>query len=204
MKTERMELTQTQAESGAAPGALEENQDAILVRRVLQGDSNAFEPLVRRHQAALFRRARWMGLDEDTAADMVQDALIKAYQNLKSCRDANRFAYWAGRILRNQVLDFLKSADRRRAPLPTSLAADTGDPEREEARSALHSVLQRALSLLPDEQREAFLLKHAEGCSYEEMAEFAGTSVSAMKMRVHRARETLREHLHGQGFDDEM
>ena len=71
--------------------ATDEVPDAVLVARALKQDKCAFEVLVRRHQAALFRRARWMGLDADTAADMVQETLVKAYQNLESCRDASRF-----------------------------------------------------------------------------------------------------------------
>jgi RNA polymerase sigma-70 factor (ECF subfamily) len=185
-------------------GAQGDLSDATLVARVLKGDHGAFDLLVQRHQAALFRRACWMGMDADTAADMVQDTLVKAYQSLRTCRDASRFGYWAGRILRNRILDFLKSAERRGVSLPFSLPANSGDPELEQARMKLRSLLQDALALLPDEQREAFLMKHAEGCSYEEMSELAETSVSAMKMRVHRARETLRAHLRGTAFDDEM
>jgi RNA polymerase sigma-70 factor, ECF subfamily len=168
--------------------------DEALVARVLEGDRGAFELLIRKHQGPLFRRARWMGLDADTAADMVQDTLIKAYTNLASCRDPNRFGYWVGQILRNRILDFLKSADRRNIPLSFSLPATCGDPEVEEARSTLRTLLQQALATLAPEQREAFLMKHGEGFSYEEMAELAETSVSAMKMRVHRARETLRDY----------
>jgi RNA polymerase sigma-70 factor (ECF subfamily) len=177
--------------------------DAMLVECVLKGDQAAFELLVQRHQAALFRRARWMGLDAETAADMVQDTLVKAYQNLRQCRDRDRFGFWAGRILRNRVLDFLKSAERRGVRLSLCLS-DVPDPELEHARTNLRSALHEALALLPDEQREAFLLKHVEGCSYEEMADLAETSLSAMKMRVHRARETLRAHLSLTAPDDEM
>src|SRR5262245_29302479 len=105
--------------------------DAMLVAKVLNGDRAAFELLVRRHQAALFRRARWMGLEDDIAADMVQDALIKAYENLSNCRDPNRFYAWAGQILRNKCLDFLKSAARRGVALPVSLPAKSGNPEQQ-------------------------------------------------------------------------
>jgi len=178
-------------------GLPDESSDAAIITRVLSGERAAFETLVRRHQTFLFRRARWMGLDPDTAADMVQDTFIKAYTNLNSCRDRNHFGFWIGQILRNRILDFLKSADRRGVPLSVSLAANSGDPEAEVSRRSLHEQLQAALAELPDEQREAFLMKHAEGCSYEEMAELADASVSAMKMRVLRAREALRARLHG-------
>ena len=169
--------------------------DAILVAKVLNGDGAAFEVLVLRHQAALFRRARWMGLEEDIAADMVQDALIKAYQNLSNCRDPDRFYAWVGQILRNSCLDFLKSAARRGVALPVSLPAESGNPEQQHEQSTLREQLKQALATLPVEHREAFLMKHGEDLSYEEMAELTGASISAMKMRVHRARELLRAQL---------
>jgi RNA polymerase sigma-70 factor (ECF subfamily) len=128
---------------------------------------------------------------------MVQDSLIKAYENLRTCREPNRFGFWVGQIVRNRCLDFLKSAARRSVPLPEFLAANHGNPEVEEQRSTLRSRLKVALGTLPHEQREAFLMKHAEGLSYDEMAELTTASVSAMKMRVHRAIEALRDHLSG-------
>ena len=172
-----------------------EMADEILVARAQKGDHNAFEILVRRHQAFLFRRARWMGLDTDTAADMVQDTLVKTYECLRGCRERNRFRAWVGQILRNRCLDFLKSAARRSVPLPLFLPSSHGNPELEEQRSTLRNKLSNALAMLAQEQREAFLMKHGEGLSYDEMAELTGLSVSAMKMRVHRASETLRDHL---------
>ena len=198
MTTEAM-ITQDSATESRDAGSTADREipDATLVALVLDGDRAAFEPLVRRHQASLFRRARWMGLDTDTAADMVQDSLVKAYESLGSCRDPARFGCWAGRILRNRCLDFLKSAARRGVPLPLSLPANDGDPVLEEERSRLRTRLNAALATLPQEQREAFVMKHGEGLSYDEMAQLSDASVSAMKMRVHRATETLRAQLRG-------
>jgi RNA polymerase sigma-70 factor (ECF subfamily) len=167
--------------------------DSTLVKRTLDGDQGAFEVLVRRHQSALFRRARWMGLDHDTASDMVQDSLIKAYESLGTCRDPERFKLWVGRILRNKCLDFLKSAARRGVVLEVAVPAASGNAEFDHDTPTLRKRLNEAFAVLPEEQREAFLMKHGENLSYEEMAELAGTSVSAMKMRVHRARQSLRE-----------
>jgi RNA polymerase sigma-70 factor, ECF subfamily len=169
--------------------------DATLVNRTLDGDKGAFEVLVRRHQSALYRRARWMGLDHDTASDMVQDSLIKAYESLGTCRDPDRFKLWVGRILRNKCLDFLKSAARRSVVLESSPPATSRNAEFEHDTQTLRKRLNEALAVLPEDQREAFLMKHGETLSYEEMAELTGISVSAMKMRVHRARLSLRESL---------
>jgi RNA polymerase sigma-70 factor, ECF subfamily len=169
-------------------------EDGALVAQVLNGQKEQYALLVRRHQASLFRHARGFGLDPDTASDMVQDALVRAFESLDTCQDHDRFGFWVARILRNRCLDHLKSAaSQRNTSLPPDLPANTETPEERHRRASLKSQLEEALETLPLDQREAFLMKHAEGRPYEEMAELAGTSVSAMKMRVHRAREALRE-----------
>lgn len=179
--------------------------DQALVAEVLNGRKESYALLVQRHQTSLFRHARGFGLDPDTSADMVQDALVRAYESLKSCQDQGRFGFWVARILRNRCLDHLKSAtEQRSAALPPDLPTTRGDPEDHRRQSGLKEALETALETLPPDQREAFLLKHAEGRPYEEIAELTGTSVSAMKMRVHRAREALRERLQAQGTGELM
>ena len=179
------------------PSSVEaEVADSTLVERVLKGDRAAFECLVRRYQASLFRRACWMGLDADTAADMVQDSFLRAYESLTSCREPDKFHSWAAQILRNKCLDYLKSAARRSVPLPDMLPEHSRNPEMQAEQSALRRELEKGIAALPEEQREAFLMKHVEDLSYDEMSEITGASVSALKMRVQRAREFLRVVLH--------
>lgn len=166
--------------------------DATLVARVLEGHRASYERLVRRHQAALFRHARGMGLDGDTAEDMVQEALVRAYTSLAECRDGAAFRAWVFRILRNCCLDHFKNIRRR------NISLEEGSPEGAEGFGAAPSTelrheLDDALSRISPLLREAFLLKHEGGYSYDELAEIADTTPSAVKMRVHRAREELRE-----------
>jgi RNA polymerase sigma-70 factor, ECF subfamily len=164
-----------------------------LVARILAGDGEQYAVLVRRHQERLYRQALGMVMDADAAADLVQDAFVSAYTNLKRCRDPARFGTWLLQILRNRCLDYLK--DRRRKDVPLDdhddAAVAAGGPEFDLERGALRDVLDRALARLPDAQREAFLLKHVQDLTYEEMAEVVDASVSALRMRVLRARETL-------------
>jgi RNA polymerase sigma-70 factor (ECF subfamily) len=172
--------------------------DAQLIARVLSGETEAYGVLVGRYQEVLYRYAVGMVHDADTAADLVQDSLVKAYTRLSSCQDPARFGAWLYRILVNRCKDHLKS--RRRRPVvaleedvvfaPESAGAGVGAE-----RSELRRVIDRALEGLPESQREAFLLKHLEGRSYEEMAEMLDSSVSALKMRVMRARESLQRAL---------
>ena len=178
---------------------MQPESDAEDVRRVLRGDAAWYEVLVRRYQESMYRHAYGMVSDPDAAADLVQDSLVKAYTRLGTC-DPDRFAAWLFRILRNRCKDYLKSRRRRDVPLlddAAHAAPLSDDPGITLDRSEMGKVVGEALARLPEPQREAFLLKHVEGRSYEEMAEMLDAGISALKMRVMRARETLQELLKG-------
>lgn len=172
--------------------------DAEVIAAVLAGDRERYALLVRRYQEPLYRHAVGMVGDRDAAADLVQDSFVKAFSRLHTC-DPERFGAWLFRILRNRCRDWLKNRRRRTVPLLDDAAAapDSDDPALGLERTEASRAVQRALLRLPAAQREAFLLKHVEGRSYEEMAELLETGVSALKMRVMRAREGLQEMLRG-------
>jgi RNA polymerase sigma factor (sigma-70 family) len=154
----------------------------------LNGD---FTAVVRRHQDPLYRYGRGLGLDHDTAVDLVQETFVKAYARRDTCRDPKRVRSWLFRIFRNGMLDWARNVRRTEVPL-----LDVEEPAGEEdfaERHALREAIGEALASLPPMLREAFLLRHDLGHSYEEIAELAQTSLSAAKMRVARAREALRE-----------
>jgi RNA polymerase sigma-70 factor, ECF subfamily len=182
-------------DEGVMPHARDpiELSDGELVERVLGGDTEVYAELVRRHQAPLYRHALGMLGSPDAAADLTQECFIRAYSRLPSCNDPGRFGAWSFRILRNGCLDYLK--DRRQETIPIEdeglLGIADADPQLEVERSEIRDAVQRALAMLPEAQREAFLLKHVEELSYEEMTALIGVSESALKMRVKRAREAL-------------
>ncbi|MGA2384348.1 MAG: RNA polymerase sigma factor [Gemmatimonadales bacterium] len=166
--------------------------DEALVRRVLEGDVEAFAGLVARHRDRGLRFAAAMLGDAADAEEAVQDAFVRAYRGLARCREPARFGAWFLRILVNRCRTRL--AARRRAAglfvrdetaLERAVAPAGVDPEwREE--------IARALAQLDPLQREAFLLKHVEGLEYDEMERLTGAGTSALKMRVMRACERLR------------
>ena len=165
--------------------------DAATLARALSGDHDAYAGLVRRHQDALYRYGRGLGLDHDTALDLVQEAFIKAFARLGQCREPERFRSWLFRIFRNTMLDWAKNIRRREISI-----LDLDDPAVEDdfaERHALREAIGDALATLPPILREGFLLYHDAGHSYEEIAEIAGISLSAAKMRVARARSALRD-----------
>jgi RNA polymerase sigma-70 factor (ECF subfamily) len=168
--------------------------------RVLSGEREWYATLVRRYQGSLYRYARRMELDHDTALDLVQDALVRGYMKLRTCAEPDRFGSWVHRILRNGCLDFAKNV--RRNSMPLEAAADVtsgGGPDEDAQRAELGAVLREALARLPEEMREAFLMHHHEGWSFREIADVTEVSLSAAKMRVHRARQALRDSLEQAG-----
>ena len=171
--------------------------DARLVRRVLDGDRSAYRLLVERHEDTLFRRARaLLGGDGDLAADVVQDAFLRAYQKLGSCSRPEAFGGWVYRAVRNRCYDELRAARRRGTELSevASLASDD-DPAADLERDDLGGLIRDALAGLTAPLREAFVMKHVDGLSYDEMQDATGVARSALKMRVKRAREELESRL---------
>lgn len=170
---------------------MSERTDAQIIRAVLGGEQSAFAVLVARYQERLFRRALALTGDPEMAADMVQDAFVRAYTALDRS-EPHRFGAWIHRILRNLCLDELKAPRQRTGPLPDDLAGSV-NPAGDLDRSELAAALDTALATLSPTVREAFVLKHVEGLSYRQMVELTGAGEAALKMRVSRAREALRE-----------
>ena len=169
--------------------------DGEIVRAVLAGDRERYARLVERYRDRYARYAARMLGSADAAEDAVQDAFVRAFDQLSQCKDPDKFVSWFFLILRNRCF-----AERRRNRTESSLeaaesvaAADRtdGGAEAGERRRALQLAL---MELTPD-QREVFVLKHVEGLSYGEIAERLSTSVPSLKMRMHRAYDTLREQL---------
>jgi RNA polymerase sigma-70 factor (ECF subfamily) len=131
---------------------------------------------------------------QDVAADMVQQAFVQGYSKLDRCRNPDQVGAWLFRILANRCRDHLRSPRRRDIPLQAlpDIPGDRVDPSDAAARAEVRGRLQAALDELTPEQREAFVMRHLEGLSYEEIAAVMNLSVAALKMRVHRAREALR------------
>jgi RNA polymerase sigma-70 factor (ECF subfamily) len=167
--------------------------DALVIARVLKGDTQQFALLVGRYQSGMYRHAVAMVLDHDVAEDMVQETFVRAYAQLSACRERERFRGWLFQMLRNRCLDYLKDVRRRSVPLEKAGALlDPGEgPAARMERGRLREQLVQALERLPDTQREAFLMHYVEELPYDTMSELLDTSVSALKMRVARAREAL-------------
>jgi RNA polymerase sigma-70 factor, ECF subfamily len=179
---------------------VEDTADAALVTATLAGDLNAYGVLVRRYQDTYFRFATRMLGDREDADDALQSAFVRAFRGLRDCRDPGRFGAWLYQIVINECRTLgSRRARRERRIVPFDGEPERGAVEHAEESSADLEEIQRAIDQLDPEQREAFVLKHVEELSYEEMATLTGAGVSALKMRVKRACNRLRELLEESG-----
>jgi RNA polymerase sigma-70 factor (ECF subfamily) len=166
--------------------------DATCVRAALEGDQAAFATLVDRHAPVCLRFATRMLGDREDAEDVTQETFVRAHRALGRFDDSMSFRTWVMSILINRCRTTLLARKRRTA----RVVADEGAVERAHVEpqandAELRDAIERAVARLDPTQREAFLLKHVELLSYDEMAAMTGAGVSALKMRVQRACERL-------------
>ena len=167
--------------------------DDELVRRVVGGQVESYRVLVERHYEKCLRFAIRMLGDRADAEEAVQNAFVRVYRALDRYDARSRFEAWLYQIVANQCRTFgAKKRRRERTFVPYDPIHDFGEPPR---AAGLHDALdiQKALEQLSPDAREAVLLKYLDDRSYEDMAELTGVGVSALKMRVKRARAQLQQ-----------
>jgi len=170
--------------------------DAMFVRRVLDGDTAAFTTLVDRHAAACTRFATRMLGNREDAEDATQETFLRAYRSLARYEERQAFRTWLFQILINRCRTAAVRRERRhRMFLVDDDAVASASVRPAAEASDLRAELQRVVDALDPDQREAFLLKHVEQLSYDEMAAATGVGVSALKMRVKRGCDRMQRML---------
>ena len=184
-----------------------EDSEMALVHAAKQGDVGAFEQLLRGTQGMVFRVAQHITGSREDAEEVVQEAFLKAFQNLERFEERSRFSTWVTRITVNTALMRVRSRrGHETVPLheddpgdPSALAEEVADwrpdPEQLYNRNELHAILAQALAGLPQHYSTVFLLRDVEGFSTAETAETLGLSATAVKARLLRARLQLRQRL---------
>ena len=177
-------------------------QEAAIVRKVLGGDANAFETLVLEYEKNVYNIALRMTGNSEDAADMTQEAFIKAYNSLQSFRGDSKFSVWLYRIVSNVCLDFLRSKNRR-PTVSLSVEDDDGEdaqldvadesqsPELLLDRKLTRDSVRRGLDSLPPDYRQILLRREIQGLSYDEIAQALSLEVGTVKSRIFRARKRL-------------
>jgi RNA polymerase sigma-70 factor (ECF subfamily) len=182
--------------------------DAAQVTRALGGDQDAFRALVERHSRSLFRLAYRMTGNESDAQDVVQEAFLRAYRRLDRFESRANFGTWLYRIGVNCSLDMMRkrkteSSQRVQASADDPDATDPMDnlvstdpqPDRMMLSTEVKEKVQEAMKTLSPVERTAFVLRHFEGHSIEEIGKTLGLGAGATKNSVFRAVQKLRQQL---------
>ena len=185
---------------GAPTLAHEHPEDAVLVRKAQQGDMDAFESLVRKHQHRVYALCRRLTGAHQSADDLAQETFIKAYFALARF-DAEWPLYpWLRRIALNAGLNYLKARGRERSledgppgDRRTPTAAPADNPEERFERAEFQARLDRAVESLPPDQKSVFVLRFHESLSYEEISRTLGLPLGTVMSRLNRARRKLKD-----------
>ena len=176
--------------------------DGQLVARSLRQDHDAFGQLIDRHAPAIVNLAYRMVGNRTDAEDLAQETFLAAFKALSTFRSDAKFSTWLYRIASNKCMDWLRA--KRPGGGGQDVDADEWldhyhveqrTPERLLAQSQVALALDEAIQRLPPLYREAFILKHVEGLSYEEMQEIVGVNGDTLKMRVYKGRLQLSREL---------
>jgi len=174
-----------------------EISNSELVKKSQLGEKAAFEQLVIRHQELVFSLAYKLTGNREMANDVAQESFIRAWKAIEKFRGDSTFSTWIYRITVNTAWTLRKKAKKHKTlniddTYEPIVIDEKKDPELIAINSDLSSVLVSALGKLPLEQRIIVELKNIEGRSHKEIADYLDISVTAAKVRLHRAHQKLR------------
>jgi RNA polymerase sigma-70 factor (ECF subfamily) len=204
----KLPLSSTPAASGveAVPAKV---TDEALMERLAGGSHAAFEELLLRYEAQVLTFCYAFVRNREVAEDLAQETFLRVFRNSKRYQPVAKFTTWLYRIAANLCINELKkgklrqgmSLDEPAGPDPDGskiidrIASDEGSPLSDVEGQEVQQLIGKAIDHLPDDQRTTLILVEYHHMPYQEIAEILGVTVSAIKMRVKRARETLREML---------
>lgn len=175
-----------------------------LIQKARSGDQDAFGQLVVDHQNKVYTLCVHMVTDREEAADLAQEAFLKAWRNLSSFHGESSFATWMHRLATNVCLDYLRKQARRQN-ISTAVSLDdedanwsepadhSQDPQAHLEQEERKRALARALAELPEHHRRMLLMREVSGMSYQEIADALDVDLGTIKSRIARARERLRK-----------
>jgi RNA polymerase sigma-70 factor (ECF subfamily) len=170
-------------------------EDSALMLRYKDGDVTAFETLYRRHNDSLYRYLLRLSLDRDTAEDIFQDVWGKIIKARHRYRPTAKFTTFLYRVAHNCFIDYVRRNNRHmvRSAMDPDCSPDPGDePDLKAEKSIARRRLDAALGTLPDEQRDAFLLREEAGLSIDSIAQVTGVNRETVKSRLRYANRKLK------------
>ncbi|HEY4653196.1 MAG TPA: RNA polymerase sigma factor [Cyclobacteriaceae bacterium] len=182
-------------------------QDEVVVNRVLGGEKELFEILLRRYNQTLYRVIRGYLRDEEDVEDAMQNTYMKAFDKLQQFQGNAAFSTWLIRIGINEALLRLRRIKKSRSVYVTDVDVDGEkiiqlpdnklmNPEKQAINLETRQLIEKAIDQLPEKYRIIYMLKEVEGMKNEEIASCLELSEPNVKVRLHRARTILKDTLY--------
>ena len=181
--------------------------EAELIDAILAGDTQLYHELIRPHERSVYMMALSYMKNETEAEDVTQEAFVRAFRKLSSFRSESKFSTWLISITLNEArsrlrrqstvrMESLDQPQNEETTVSPALLRDWREiPSQAVERAEVRVLLQEAIEALPDIYREVFLLRDVEELNIKETAEALNISISAVKVRLHRARIMLQKQL---------
>lgn len=175
---------------------MENSRIADTVRAAAGGDERAFEDLFHAYQDAMYSLVMHFVGDRELAADLTQDAFVRAWERLPSLREPEAFGGWLLSLVVNMVRDHFRRL-RETEPLDDELTVSDGEPDFAESMSVTERErkVRQAVLALPEHQRTPVVMYHLEGRPVDEVAQALGVPKNTVVSRLSRGREALRRRL---------
>lgn len=186
---------------------LQQQHEAALIVAILAGEREKFHDLIRPHERLVYLTALALVKNETEAEDIAQEAILRAYRKLASFRGDAKFSTWLTAITLNEARTRLRAEKRAQFDSIDDKSSEAGDytpaaltdwrevPSEALERKEIRSLMQQAVSELPDAFRQVVILRDMEEMSVNETAEALGISIALVKVRLHRARLLLQKRL---------
>jgi len=192
----------TASESPRENASESSREDDVLVKRAMGGDEQAYSELVDKYQRALYFHILKMIKDKEQVNDLVQEAFVKAFDNLNTYSTNYAFSTWLYRIATNHTIDYLRkkklktlSIDEpvktRDGEMRMQLEDESAGTDRNIIRKQRQNIVQNAIDDLPPKYRKVIEMRHMEEKSYQEIADVLDLPLGTVKAHIFRARELL-------------
>lgn len=185
-----------------------------IITRVLNGEKELFNILVKRYYNMAYARALGLVLNREDAEEIVQDSFLTSYTCLDNLRNTSRFAAWLGGIVHRKSVYFLRKKIKKReniegitaehATLQVKDAYKGRGPAQQEILNERAKIIEQELAGLDKKYREVIYMRYFRGSSYREIADFLGMTPSGVDSRLQRARAKLQERLRKRGITYEL
>lgn len=183
------------------------SDDEKIVTTVLEGNRNAFGIIVRKYQKQVYTLMHRFTNSPSEAADLTQEAFLRAYNRLETFQPGKRFFVWLYTLSLNLARDFARKNKKYADTLTENMddaRRETPDQERRLIQKGEAMALLEALYRIPEDFREALILRYREDLSMRDIARILNLSVSGAKMRIHRGLIKLRELVSEDGYEKDF